>query len=127
MRAIINIELADMVGPGLTQQQRFDAVLSRVRQFFTRSIGELQQARYTNPNGDIVKESVAVITFEHAVPKAAVLATLHKISIDFNQDCIAVLFCSGEGRLAGPNADLWGPFKRDFFRTPSFFDLAKAA
>lgn len=127
MKAIINIELDEKCGPGLPVEQRFSAVMSRVRQFFTRSIGEIQQVTYAGPDGTQA-EHTAVISIEFAADKAAILETLHKISKDFNQDCVAVLFCSGEGRLAGPGADLWGPFNINYFRQPRpFVELKQAA
>lgn len=127
MRAIANIELDEKSGPGLTVQQRFDAVLNRFRQFFPRSIAEVQQSSYKDPSGSQVDEATAVIVFEYAAGKDGIVAILHKISGDFNQDCIAVQFCDGTGRLAGPRADIWGPFKPEYFKAPTFFDMKKAA
>ena len=125
MQAILNIELDVKVGPGLTTEQRFDIVMHRVRNFFTRSVGELQTAEYMGPDG-MVKESVAVIVFEAASNKAAIVSTISKISAEFGQDCIAIRFNDGEGRLAGPAADKWAPFNPAYFKTPAFLYAAAA-
>lgn len=125
MQAILNIELDAKVGPTLTTEQRFSAVMHRVRNFFTRSIGELQTSEYLGPDG-MVNESVAVIVFESAASKEAILTAIAKISADFNQDCIAVRFADGDGRLAGPAADKWGPFNPAYFKTPAFLYAAAA-
>lgn len=125
MQAIMNIELDAKVGPTLTTHQRFDVVMNRVRHFFTRSIGELQVSEYIGPDGP-VSETTAVIVFESATHKDAILSMIAKLSADFYQDCIAVRFADGEGRLAGPGADKWAPFNPAYFKTPAFLYAAAA-
>lgn len=113
MRAIVNVRLHERCGgPGVSTQQRFDAVMSRLRQFFPRSIGEL--------TGDI-----AVSVFDCVGNKAAVLDVFHKLCKDWGQDYIEILFCDGQGRITGPDADLAGPFQPSNFIHPTYF-LQKA-
>jgi len=125
MQAILNIELDDKVN-GADVPSRFTNVMSRVRKFFTRAIGEIQVASYTGPTSDVL-EHTAVITFEFFAPKTVVRDVVYQLSRDFNQECIAVLFDDGEGRLIGPDADKWGEFNREFFKAPSILNLFKEA
>jgi hypothetical protein len=126
MQAIVNVELDEKSGPGLPVEDRYALVMSSVRKFFTRSIGEVRSVNYTGPDGSAV-ESTAVITFEFHAPKSIVLNAFAQISRTFNQDCVAVLFDDGEGRLVGPEADRWGGFKIEYFKRPSILDLLKEA
>lgn len=113
MRAIVNIPLFESVGgPGLQTEQRFSAAVSRLRQFFPRSIGEINEGPIT---------STAVVVVETANNKDAVLQVIYRISKDFGLDFIPVLFCDGQGRLAGANADLHGPFDKKTFIFPDYF------
>lgn len=119
MRAIVNIKLHDLCcGPGLSTQQRFDGVLSRSRQFFNRTIGEVS----SSDTGD-----VAVLVFDCQRGKDGVLEVLYRLCKDFSQEYIAVLFCDGQGRVVGPNADLFGPFKNVPFAHPAYFSVRAAA
>ena len=113
MRAIVNIPLLDSVGgPGLQTEQRFSSALNRLRQFFPRSIGEINEGPIT---------STAVVVVETTGSKDAVLQVIYRISKDFNLDFIPILFCDGQGRLAGANADLHGPFNKASFVFPDYF------
>lgn len=125
MQAILNIELDDKVA-GADVPSRFTNVMSRVRKFFTRAIGEIQVAEYSGPNGD-VREHTAVITFEYHAPKTVVRDVVYQLSRDFNQECIAILFDDGEGRLIGPDADKWGAFATEHFKAPAILNLFKEA
>lgn len=40
---------------------------------------------------------------------------VHVAAILLEQDCIAVLWDSGQGELIGPNAEAWGAFNPDYF------------
>lgn len=126
MQAIINVELDDKVAPQLHIDERFVVVLQAVRKFFTRSIGEIRAVTYEGPDGQ-VSAAVAVITFEFFAPKQVVLDVLGQISRQFHQDCVAVLFNDGEGRLVGPDADRWGGFKIEYFKRPAFYELLEQA
>jgi hypothetical protein len=126
MQAIVNVELDEKSGPGLPVEDRYAAVLASVRKFFTRSVGEIRKSTYTGPDGE-ASESTAVITFEFHAPKSVILNALGQISRAFNQDCVAVLFNDGEGRLVGPEADRWGGFKIEYFKRPAFYELLKEA
>ncbi len=42
--------------------------------------------------------------------------TLNDLSVTLRQDAVAQ-WAAGRGTLAGPKADLWGPFDPDFFVT----------
>jgi hypothetical protein len=125
MQAILNIELDAKVN-GADVPARFNNVMSRVRTFFTRAIGEIQVAEYEGPDG-AVGESTAVITFEFHAQKRPVLDIVYRLANDFNQDCIAILFDDGEGRLVGPEADRWGGFNLEYFKGPSILNLFKEA
>lgn len=126
MQAIVNVELDEKSGPGLPVEDRYATVLANVRKFFTRSIGEVRPVAYNGPDG-AASEWTAVITFEFHAPKSVVLNAMNQISRSFNQDCVAVLFNDGEGRLVGPEADRWGGFKIEYFKRPAMFDLLKEA
>ena len=126
MQAIINVELDTKAGPGLSVEDRYALVLASLRKFFTRAIGEVRAVSYEGPEGQVT-ESTAVITFEFHAPKSVVLSAATQISRAFNQDCVAVLFDDGEGRLVGPEADRWGGFKIEYFKRPAFFEILKAA
>lgn len=126
MQAIVNIELDWKVNPSSDIETRYALVMSNVRRFFTRSIGEIRTAEYEGPNGP-AREYTAVITFEHHADKNIVLQAMGQLARNFNQDCVAVLFGDGEGRLVGPEADRWGGFKLEYFKRPAMYDLLKEA
>lgn len=126
MQAILNIELDDKVNPHIDVDARFTAVVNAVRRFFTRSVGEIRSASYEGPDG-LVQEFTAVITFEHYADKNVVLQVMNQLARQFNQDCVAVLFHDGEGRLVGPEADRWGGFKIQYFKRPAIYDVLKEA
>ena len=125
MQAIINIELDDKVSTG-SIEDRYHAVLATVRKFFTRALGEVREAEYQGPDGP-VRERTAVIQFEFHADKNIVLMAMNQVAKTYNQDCVAVLFSDGEGRLVGPEADRWGGFKLEYFKAPSVVDLFKVA
>lgn len=126
MQAIINVELDDKTDPNSGIDDRYAMVLSSVRKFFTRSVGEIRVAEYEGPDGP-KKEWTAVVTFEFHAQKNVVLQAVNQIARNFNQDCVAVLFSDGEGRLVGPEADRWGGFKLQYFKRPAFYELLKEA
>lgn len=126
MQAIINIELDDKSVPNADLETRYSVVVSRVRKFFTRAIGEIREVQYEGPDGP-VDTHTAVISFEFSAQKNVVLQVANQLSRDFNQDCVAVLFGDGEGRLVGPEADRWGGFKITEFKRPAMFDLLQEA
>lgn len=126
MQAIVNVELDEKTGPNLSVEDRYALVLASVRKFFTRSIGEARFAEYAGPDGANA-EWTAVITFEFSAPKNIVLQAMTQVARAYNQDCVAVLFSDGEGRLVGPEADRWGGFKLEYFKRPSFYELLKEA
>jgi 2-phospho-L-lactate guanylyltransferase (CobY/MobA/RfbA family) len=126
MQAIINVELDEKCGPGMSAATRLELVLATVRLVFTRAIGDIRVVDYVGPDGPVT-ENTAVITFEHASDKNAVLAAMYKVAYKFNQDCIAILFSDGEGRLVGPEADRWGGFKIEYFKRPAMYELLKEA
>lgn len=126
MQAIINIELDEKVNPHADIDTRFNAVMGATRRFFTRSVGEIRTAEYQGPAGPI-KAHTAVITFEHQADKGIVMRALDQLARNFNQECVAVLFGDGEGRLVGPKADLWGGFKLQYFKRPAIYELLREA
>ncbi len=125
MHALLNIALDDKA-PGQTVELKLQNALSAVRRFFTRSIGEVRFIEYDSPFGPMA-EHVAVITLEHQASKEVVLDVAAQISRTMRQDCVAVLFADGEGRLTGPRADLWAPFRLEHFKRPALYDLLAEA
>lgn len=126
MQAIINVELDKKSVPNADLDARYSVVIASVRKFFTRAIGEIREASYDGPDGQAT-EHTAVITFEFNAQKNIVLNALNQVARDFNQDCVAVLFSDGEGRLVGPEADRWGGFKIEYFKRPAMFELLQEA
>lgn len=126
MQAIINVELDNKSVASDDLSTRYNVVIASVRKFFTRAIGEVREASYEGPDGKAT-EHTAVITFEFNTQKNIVLNALNQIARDFNQDCVAVLFSDGEGRLVGPEADRWGGFKIEYFKRPAFYELLQEA
>ena len=126
MQAILNIELDEKAGPGLDVAARYEKVMRAVRRFFTRAVGEIQIAGYDGPDGSAA-EHTAVIVFEFHASKNIVLQAANQLSREFNQDCVALLFDDGEGRLVGPEADRWGGFKLEYFKSPAILNLFKEA
>lgn len=126
MQAILNIELDEKAGPGLDVHARYENVMRAVRRFFTQAVGEISVAEYTAPSG-YVQEHTAVVVFEFHSRKEVVLQCVWQLSRAFNQDCVAVLFGDGEGRLVGPEADRWGPFNIGFFKRPAILELFREA
>lgn len=124
MQAIININLGSKINPAADLSSLYVLTNARVRKFFPRAVGEIRKVEHEDQGG---QESTAVITFEFASQKNIVLDAVNQLSRDFNQDCIAILFDDGDGRLIGPKADLWGPFKIERFLRPAFFELLKEA
>lgn len=126
MQAIINVELDSKSVATDDMSTRYNIVIASVRKFFTRAIGEVREASYEGPDGKAT-EHTAVITFEFNAQKNIVLNALNQIARDFNQECVAVLFSDGEGRLVGPEADRWGGFKIEYFKRPAFYELLQEA
>ena len=126
MQAIVNIELDAKVNPDADVNSRFAAVMGAIRRVFTRSVGEIRTASYEGPDG-LALEFTAVITFEHHCDKNIVLNAMGHLARQFNQDCVAVLFGDGEGRLVGPEADRWGGFKIQYFKRPAIYGLLQEA
>ena len=126
MQAIINLELDDKSVPNADLETRYSVAIARVRKFFTRAVGEIRKAQYEGPDGQAT-EHTAVITFEFNAQKNVVLQVANQLARDFNQDCVAVLFSDGEGRLVGPEADRWGGFKIEYFKRPAMYELLKEA
>lgn len=126
MQAIINLELNAALTHLDSDVERLSAVMHNIRRFFTRAIGEIRDVEYEGPDG-IVKAKTAVITFDFHAQKNIVLQAMNQVARDFNQDCVAVLFSDGEGRLVGPEADRWGGFKIEYFKRPAMYELLKEA
>ena len=126
MQAIINIELNESLMHLESDVERLGAVMHNVRRFFTRAIGEIRDVEYEGPDGR-VKAKTAVVTFDFHAQKNIVLQAMVQVARDFNQECIAVLFSDGEGRLVGPEADRWGGFKIENFKRPAMYELLREA
>jgi hypothetical protein len=126
MQAIINLELGRALTHFDSDTERLAAVMQNIRRFFTRATGEIRDVAYDGPDGKVATKT-AVITFDFHSQKNIVLNALHQISRDFNQECVAVLFSDGEGRLVGPEADRWGGFKIADFKRPAMYELLKEA
>ena len=126
MQAIVNIELDSKSVPSADLESRYSIVAARVRKFFTRAISEIREVSYEGPDGKVT-EHTAVITFEFNTQKSVVLSAMNQIARDFNQDCVAVLFSDGEGRLVGPEVDRWGGFKIEYFKRPAFCEILQEA
>lgn len=129
MQALLNIELDDKSGKYLTVDERFNVVMLRVRNFFSRAVGEVRTAQYETHNGEIagtITESTAVITVDFHTEKNLFEMALNTIAKEFNQDCIAVLYSDGEGKLVGPKANEWPEFTTDYFVVPSIYELLAA-
>lgn len=43
---------------------------------------------------------------------------LYDVACELNQDCVAVAFPDGTGRLVGPRSEAWGEFNPEYFRRP---------
>lgn len=108
---------------GIKAEAEFSIVISRVRSFFPRSIGEIQSSRKISAVEDKTS-STAVVIFETAAPKSAVLQVIRHLCAGLNLDLASILFEDGEGRLVGSNADKSGPFDIQRFRSPSFMEAA---
>lgn len=115
MKVILNI--------GIKAEVQFSAVISGVRTFFPRCIGEIQSSRKISAVEDKTN-SAAVIIFETAAPKSVVLQVIRHLCARLSLDLVSILFEDGEGRLVGPNADRSGPFDMQQFRSPSFMGAA---
>lgn len=126
MQAILNIELDDKTGVGLDAESRHAKVMSAVRRFFTRAVGEIRSVDYSGPDGR-VNENTSVVVFEFHAQKNIVLKAAYQLALEFNQDCVAVLFADGEGRLVGPEADRWGNFQLQYFKRPGMYELLQEA
>ena len=126
MQAIINLELSDALMHLETDTERLSAVMHNIRRFFTRAIGEIRDVTYEGPDGPVAAKT-AVITFDFHAQKNIVLQAINQVARDFNQDCVAILFSDGEGRLVGPEADRWGGFKIEYFKRPAMYELLKEA
>ncbi len=58
------------------------------------------------------------------VPAEVSHATLLRLAHTFDQDCVAAYDpAKGEGIIAGPSADLWGPFNPAYFIAPGGYRL----
>ena len=126
MQAIINLELNEALTHLDSDVERLSAVMHNIRRFFTRAIGEIRDVTYDGPDGE-VNAKTAVITFDFHAQKNIVLQAMNQVARDFNQDCVAILFSDGEGRLVGPEADRWGGFKIEYFKRPAMYELLKEA
>ncbi len=126
MQAIINLELNDALMHLDTDTERLSAVMHNIRRFFTRAIGEIRDVSYESPDGQ-VHAKTAVVTFDFHAQKNIVLQAMSQVARDFNQDCLAILFGDGEGRLVGPEADRRGGFKIERFKRPAMYELLKEA
>lgn len=126
MQAIINLELNEALTHLDSDVERLSAVMQNIRRFFTRAIGEIRDVTYDGPDGE-VNAKTAVITFDFHAQKNIVLQAMNQVARDFNQDCVAILFSDGEGRLVGPEADRWGGFKIEYFKRPAMYELLKEA
>lgn len=129
MQALLNIELNSTAGKYLTVDERFTAVMNRVRSFFSRAVGEVREASYTVDNGDEVGhvlEATAVITVDFHTEKNLFEMAINTIAKEFGQDCIAVLYSDGDGKLVGPRADEWPSFTTDYFVLPTIYELLAA-
>lgn len=126
MQAIINLELNEALTHLDSDVERLSAVMQNIRRFFTRAIGEIRDVTYDGPDGE-VNAKTAVITFDFHAQKNIVLQAMNQVARDFNQDCVAILFSDGEGRLVGPEADRWGGFKIEYFKRPAMYDLLREA
>lgn len=126
MQAIINLELNEALTHLDSDVERLSAVMQNIRRFFTRAIGEIRDVTYDGPDGEM-NAKTAVITFDFHAQKNIVLQAMNQVARDFNQDCVAILFSDGEGRLVGPEADRWGGFKIEYFKRPAMYELLKEA
>lgn len=125
MQAILNIELDDKTGPA-DVEARHAKVMAAVRRFFTRAVGEVRSVDYNGPDGRVL-EHTAVVVFEFHAQKTIVLKAAYQLALEFQQDCVAVLFQDGEGRLVGPEADRWGNFQLQYFKRPAMYELLQEA
>lgn len=126
MQAIINLELNAALTHLDSDVERLSAVMQNIRRFFTRAIGEIRDVTYDGPDGE-VNAKTAVVTFDFHAQKNVVLMAMNQVARDFNQDCVAILFSDGEGRLIGPEADRWGGFKIEYFKRPAMYELLREA
>lgn len=127
MHAIINVELDDKLYPGANIKTKYNGVIAAVRSLFIYCIGEVCETEYIAPHGDPVITNTAVISVEFAGSKEAFEFGINTISEVFNQDCVAVLYDDGEGKLVGPRAEAWGEFNPSYFTLPRIYQHLKEA
>lgn len=118
--AILNISLDESLGGAhMSVEQRYRMVMACFRLMFPGGcIGEIGTASYEGPNGP-VQERCAIVQVELAgVARSVFEDGVRHISSQLGQDCIAVMYDSGEGCTVGPRADRW-PFDPKFFNLPA--------
>lgn len=127
MQAIINIELDDKFYHGMNLETKYEAVISTVRGWFVHCLGEICESAYTSPTGADVTVHTAVISVEFAGSKSSFELAINRLCEVTNQDCIAVLYDDGEGKLVGPRAEAWGDFVFGYFTLPRIYQRMKEA
>ncbi|MBU3577541.1 hypothetical protein [Polynucleobacter sp. UK-Kesae-W10] len=126
MQAIINVELDDKALPGYSIEDKYQAVINKVRGWFVHCVGEIRNTGYVNNEDEIVEATTAVISIEFAGSKETFEMAMHQLCTQFNQDCVAVLYSDGQGILAGPKSQSWGAFNFEYFTVPSMYELLAA-
>jgi hypothetical protein len=116
--AYLNVSLDEAVCPGHPPEQAFRMVMAAMRLCFQDVKGEMQDVRYTNPNGEAVSEKCAVVTIGFCASRAAFEGGVMYLAGQFSQDCIAILYDDDTGLCCGPRAEAW-PFNRAHFHMPT--------
>lgn len=125
--AILNVSLDEKVCAGASTAHRFNMVMRCMKMCFQDQVlGEVQTVAYDGPDGP-VREDCAVITIGIAdVSRKTLEDAIYMIASNLGQDCIAVLYDSGEGLCVGPGASRW-PFDRASFSLPAICSLKAEA
>jgi hypothetical protein len=73
---------------------------------------------YEGPSGPET-QTVQVVAVETEKSRDNVVGIAYALSLEFDQDCVAVYFPENDqGLLVGPNAAKWGDFDPTFFHQP---------
>lgn len=117
MLAVLNVSLDEKICQD--PSSRFRIVMDKARSLLAHVCGEVQQASYQGPDGQVT-EDCAVIMFEVTTGMEVIRDAIDMLARQLGQDCVAAVFADGYGCTIGPKSARW-PFDRDYFNMPSVF------
>lgn len=124
MLAVLNVSLDEAISPAPVHR-RYDIVMAAMRLCFHNVVGEVAHVQYTGPDGE-TQEACAVVTVEFNASRSVMRDGIYAIARSLGQDCISVVWDSGEGECVGPRAERW-PFDLKFFNKPAIWRALEAA